>query len=84
MKTLVVIVLLGLLSGCTHVSYNPKTKKVDYTRMGSFKAKDILIELGKKGNVWVQVGSTESDASEFILKILEMGIALGRATVAIP
>ncbi len=66
------------MMGCTSVSYNPETKQVTYTRVGSIKAKDILIEL-ENGNAHVEVGSTESDATEFIKKMIELGIEIGKA-----
>ena len=81
MRTLIVVIVLLVLfvTGCTSVSYNPKTKQVTYIRVGSVKAKDILVEIDPNGVAHVEVGSTESDATEFIRKMIELGIGIGRA-----
>ena len=81
MKIFAVFVLLALfLTGCTSISYNPETKEITYTRIGSFKAKDILIEL-RNGAAYVEVGSTESESTEFIKRLIEMGIEIGKAGI---
>ena len=84
MKTIVIFITFALLvvfvTSCTSVSYNPETKEMTYTRIGSFKAKDILIEL-KNGAAYVEVGSTESDSTEFVKRLIEMGIEIGKAGI---
>ena len=75
---LICAVVVLLVSGCTTVTYNPRTGDVTYTRIGSLKAKDILIEFD---GVHVEIGSTESDATEFIKKMIEIGIDIGKTGI---
>ncbi len=81
MKIIIIfIIFLMFMCGCTTVTYDPETNLVKYTRIGSIKAKDVLVELdGNK--VHVEVGSTESDVAELIRAIFQLGFDAGKGIV---
>jgi len=79
MKLILAVLCVVFISGCQRISYGD----VEYWRLGSFEARNVLIETTIDANnvktIHAEIGSTKSDIGQTIKSLIETGIEIGKA-----